>query len=166
MTKGGEEEIDLSIFPGWDELGAAKQRFLVEFSKRNLKRSRSALAAGINPATLDKWLQEDANLRAIHDHIIDLHAEGVEEVDYIASFDPKNNTSRGRWLSKRSKVYKETSRSKEQKPPQISKQTNILAVLNSSDVTDKGLAGVQKMFNSLKEQGNLPEGMEVGQDNS
>lgn len=164
--KGGKEEIDLSMFPQWDGLSIPQKRFIVEYSKRNLKRGRAALAAGVTPIDVKNWMEHNTNdIRTIYQHVIDLHSEGIEEVDYLASFDPKNNTSRGRWLSKRSEIYKENSKPKESQPA-IREQTNILAVLNSADVTDKGLAGVQKMFNSLKEQGKLPQGMEVGQDNS
>lgn len=165
LKKGGKEVIDLSMFDEWDGLSVPQKRYLVEFSKQHMKKKRAALAAMVSIKSLEGWLHSDENFISIYESIIDLHVEAVEEMDYHASFDSRNNTSRGRFLDKRSKLYRE-----HQEPsnpaPRIGEQTNILAVLNSADVTDKGLAGVQKMFNSLKEQGKLPKGMEVGQDKS
>lgn len=165
LKKGGKEVIDLSMFDEWDELSVPQKRYLVEFSKQNMKKKRAALSAMVSIKSVEGWLHSDKNFISIFESIIDLHVEAVEEMDYHASFDPKNNTSRGRFLDKRSKVYRE-NQEPSNPAPRIGEQTNILAVLNSADVTDKGLAGVQQMFNSLKEQGKLPKGMEVGQDKS
>lgn len=158
LIKGGKEKIDLSVFPEWEELQVHQQRYLLEFSKQNLKKKRAAVTCRIDTKKIDSWLKRDENFNSIYNSIIDLHAEALEEMDYQASFDPKNNISRGRFLSKRSKLYKETP-DEPVKQPRIGKQTNILAVLNSGDVTSKGLAGVQQMFNSLKEKGmEVPSG--------
>lgn len=160
INEEGVERIDLSMFEEWDELTSAQKRYLVEYSKANLKRKRAALATGVNPTDVSVWLSNSEPFRTIFTSINDLHTEAIEEVDYRASFDPKNNTSRGRFLSKRSEIYKEKEPAP--RPAPIREQTNILAVLNSDETNSKGLAGVQKMFNALKEQGKLPDSMEVG----
>lgn len=165
VGKKGEETIDLSAFDEWHECSVQQKRYIVEFSKQRMKKKRAALSAGVSPRSVDTWLYKDENFTSLYNSVIDLHTESIEEMDYVASFDPKNNTSRGRFLDKRSKVYQEKGVTKPD-TPQVNNQTNIFAVLNSPDVTDKGLAGVQKMFNDLKGRGELPEGMEVGQDKS
>lgn len=162
LKDGGVERIDLSMFDEWGELSVDKQRYLVEFSKQNMKKKRAALSAKVSINQLNHWLSSDIEFRSMYDSIIDLHTEAVEEMDYKAAFDPDNNTSRGRFLSKRSKVYKEEKDNKPA-PSNIKNQTNIMAVLSSQDVQGKGLAGVQQMFNQLKEQGKIPSKEEVPQ---
>lgn len=156
--KEGVEKIDLSVLDGWGELKVEQQRYLVQFSLSHLKEKRAALAVGVTTAKLRDWKNSDGLFINIFNDIIDIHTEGVEEVDYLASYSPSNNTSRGRFLNNRSKLYNKD----ENGAPNVPKigtqnnQTNILNILNSDDVLDKGLAGVQKMFNNLKEQGALP----------
>jgi hypothetical protein len=153
----GKVEIDLSALEGWEKLSIEQKRFLVEFSRQKLKEKRAALYCGVGTQRVREWKSEDPGFLAFYEDIVQLHVEAVEEVDYVASFDTKNNTSRGRFLANRSKSYNE-----EEKPsaPRIGtqhNQTNIFAILNSEEITKKGLAGVQKVFNQFKEQGKLPD---------
>lgn len=156
-TSDEDEQIDLSLIEGWDELSVDQQRYLVEFSKCKLKKKRAALAIGISTSKVTDWEKTDGNFCRIYNDIIDIHTEGVEEVDYIAAFDPDNNTSRGRFLKNRSPIYKDESKKQLPQGPIIQNNTtNILNVLNADETTSKGLAGVQQAYQKLKEQGKLP----------
>lgn len=150
-NEDGEEKINLSIIQGWDKLSIQQQRYLVEFSKRKLKRKRAAIAAGLSTSMITEWEKTQPFAR-IYQDIIDLHAEGIEEMDYLASYDPKNNTARGRFLSKRSRVYKEDEPTGPAPIGTLNNQTNIFAILNSDETTKKGLAGVQQAFRQLRDK--------------
>lgn len=147
------EIIDLSTISGWGDLTIDKQRYLVEFSRSRLKEKRSALTTGVPTDKLREWKKTDGLFIKVFEDIIDLHMEGIEEVDYVAAFSPSNNTSRGRVLNNRSKQYNKEEETNKPALPQIgtqNNQTNIFNILNSEDVTSKGLAGVQEVFNKLK----------------
>ena len=154
---GEGEEIDLSHLHGWDELTVQKQRYLVSFSENNMKEKRAALAIGISSTDVTEWLESDGIFNRIYHDIIDIHVEGVEEVEYVASYG--SASSRGRFLKHQSNKYKKDP---EEQPvvPRIgvqNNQTNILAVLNDPNVKQEGLAGVQKAFNQMKQQGQIPQ---------
>jgi len=143
------DEIDLANLRGWKDLTIQMQRFMVEYSSNGLQEKKAAMKVGAS-RKLPDWKQNPVFVQVFND-LTDVHIEGIESVDYIASY--YDGKSRGRFLKHRSKKYKDDQSNlpvPTRQPTHVG--DNIMNIFTSEKVMEGGLAGQIEVFNKLKNQ--------------